>query len=104
MCIIEPNHNKIKIINLPFRIGQSLDIALIGPRLVNCPIANSKYSNGIPQNIITKKYGIKNIPRSNRWYIIIIIILQMYTFLTKIYIYDMCDVSIRVTIKMYAMG
>jgi len=69
---------------LPFRIGQSFDIALIGPRLVNCPIASSKYSNGIPQNIITKKYGIRNIPKS--LYIIIIIILQMYKSLIKMYI------------------
>lgn len=37
-------------------------MALIGPRFVNWPIANSKYNKGIPQNIITIKYGIKNIP------------------------------------------
>lgn len=37
-------------------------MAPIGPRFVNWPIANSKYNKGIPQNIITKKYGIKNIP------------------------------------------
>lgn len=47
---------------LPFNMGHSFDIDPIGPRFVNWPIANSKYSNGIPQNIITKKYGIKNIP------------------------------------------
>jgi len=46
----------------PFIIGHSFDIAPIGPRFVNWPSANSKYNKGIPQNIITKKYGIKNIP------------------------------------------
>lgn len=54
---------------MPFKIGHSFDIAPIGPRFVNWPIANSKYSNGIPQNIITRKYGIKNIPKS-KYYIV----------------------------------
>jgi len=70
VCMIGPNNNILKIIYLPFRIGHSFDIAPIGPRFVNWPIANSKYSNGIPQNIITKKYGIKNIPKINHWCII----------------------------------
>lgn len=49
---------------MPFKIGHSFEIAPIGPRFVHWPRANSKYNNGIPQNIITKKYGIKNIPKS----------------------------------------
>lgn len=52
------------IIHLPFKIGHSFDIAPMGPRFENWPMANSKYSKGIPQNIITKKYGIKNTPKN----------------------------------------
>lgn len=54
------------IFYLPFKIGHSFEIAPIGPRFVHWPRANSKYNNGIPQNIITKKYGIKNIPKHTK--------------------------------------
>lgn len=77
---------------MPFKIGHSFDIAPIGPRFVNWPIANSKYSNGIPQNIITRKYGIKNIPKNkyhsllyyNKYYIVKLIDCQKCSTLIKI--------------------